>query len=259
MSLIKPKRHFSQNFLIDENVAEAIVAVGNYSRNDTVVEIGPGYGALTNYLENLLEKATLVEVDRDAIFFLHKKFSPEFAHVIEGDFLALNLSDLGCNLRLIGNLPYHISSPILLHVNRDRAKVKDAVFMLQKEVVDRLVASPGTKEFGKLTVALQLNWSMERVLDVPPSAFKPAPKVWSSVVYMRRRTKPLQVNVERFERILFAAFSKRRKTLRNALREFFSESDFLQCSVDPRSRPETLSVEQYVQLANFTKSTPSLD
>ena len=251
MNLPKPKRYLSQNFLEDEGFQAKIVSSGAYKKDDEVVEVGPGYGALTRHLSRLVNCIQLIELDEDAIVHLKSVMPEGSAKFIEANILNVDLSDLGKCIRLIGNLPYHISSPILLHVDRHRENIKDGIFMLQKEVVDRLVASPGEKAYGRLGISLRIHWDIEWLFDVPPDAFRPAPKVWSSVISMRPLRNPPPVDRERLNQILTIAFSKRRKTLRNALKGIFTEEDLLKCSIDPQVRPENLSIEQYVQLANF--------
>jgi 16S rRNA (adenine1518-N6/adenine1519-N6)-dimethyltransferase len=251
MTSFKPKRYLSQNFLEDEGYQLQIVSVGEYDKDDAVVELGPGYGALTRHLSQLVNCIQLIELDGDAIAHLKGAMPRGFAKFIQANILDVDLSDLGKCIRLIGNLPYHISSPILLHVDRHRERISDAIFMLQKEVVDRLVASPGDKAYGRLGIALQIHWDIEWLFDVPPNAFRPAPKVQSSVMCMRPRKNPPLVDKTKLDQILTTAFSKRRKTLRNALKGVFTEEDLLKCSIDPQARPENLSIDQYVQLANF--------
>ena len=251
MNLPKPKRHLSQNFLEDEGFQAKIVSSGAYKKDDEVVEVGPGYGALTRHLSRLVNRIHLIELDGDAMVHLKSVIPKGSAKFIEANILDIDFSDFGECLRLIGNLPYHISSHILLHVDRHREHIKDGIFMLQKEVVDRLVASPGEKAYGRLSIVLQIHWDIERLFDVPPDAFRPAPKVWSSVMSMRPLRDPPFVDETRLNQVLTTAFSKRRKTVRNALKGIFTEEDLLKCSIDPQARPENLSVDQYVQLANF--------
>jgi 16S rRNA (adenine1518-N6/adenine1519-N6)-dimethyltransferase len=247
----KPKRRLSQNFLEDESYQAEIVFSGAYQEDEVIIEIGPGYGALTQHLHQQVGCINLIEVDRDALAHLKSVMPEGSANFIEANILDVDLSNFGKCLRLIGNLPYHISSPILLHVDRYREQVRDAIFMLQKEVVDRLVASPGEKAYGRLSIALQIHWEIEWLFDVPPEAFRPAPKVWSSVMCMRPRKNPPRIDRKRLDQILVTAFSSRRKTLRNALKGIFTEEDLVKCSIDPQARPENLSIDQYVQLANF--------
>jgi 16S rRNA (adenine1518-N6/adenine1519-N6)-dimethyltransferase len=251
MSEIRAKRWFSQSFLKDENVQRRIVAAGNYAAGDTVLEIGPGYGALTRHLLPLLNKLVAIEIDREACDYLDRRYKTASIDFINQDILETRLLNFGSNVRLIGNLPYHISTPILFHVTKQRYCVSDAIFMLQREVVDRIVASPGSKVFGKLSVSMQVNWSVEKIFDVPPEAFSPAPKVWSSVLRLIPHAKFSDINAGQLEKLLFTAFSKRRKSIRNALRGSVSESELVQCGIDPQSRPESISVEQYVELAKL--------
>jgi len=251
MSFVNPKRSLSQNFLVDEVFQRKIVDYGGYSPSEKVVEIGPGYGAITGHLLELTRKLELIEIDPDAVEHLRSRFVNSSPAINLENVLEVDFRKFGHDLRLIGNLPYHLSSAILLHINQYKDQVIDAVFMLQREVIDRLVAKPGSKEYGKLTVALQVNWSIDKVFDVPPTAFRPAPKVWSSVMHMRPHNTFSKVNRDRLKRILFAAFSKRRKTIRNALKGVVGEERLVQCSIDPTARPENLSVEDYVLLSSL--------
>ena len=246
----KAKRRFSQNFLCDPLIVEEIVEAGSFSSHDRVIEIGPGYGALTCELLKKVSALTVIEVDRDAVHYLRSRFAAERLRVIEADCLDVNFSHFGVSLRLLGNLPYHISTPILFHVDSKIECIRDAIFMLQREVVDRIVAAPGSAEYGKLSITLQLGWELEKLFDVPPEAFQPVPKVWSSILHLRPRAKPYNVNRATFQRIVFGAFSKRRKTLRNALKGIVSIEQFIMADIDPARRPETLSVDDYVRLSN---------
>ncbi|MDA0359905.1 MAG: 16S rRNA (adenine(1518)-N(6)/adenine(1519)-N(6))-dimethyltransferase RsmA [Proteobacteria bacterium] len=243
------KRRFSQNFLRDPHVIEEIIGAGSFSSGDKILEIGPGYGALTQELLKNVSALTAIEVDRDAVHYLRSRFAAGHLRVIEADCLDVNLSHFGVSLRLLGNLPYHISTPILFHVDAQIEYIQDAIFMLQREVVDRIVAAPGSAEYGKLSITLQLGWELEKLFDVPPEAFQPMPKVWSSILHLRPRVNPHNVNRATFQRIVFGAFSKRRKTLRNALKGIVSIEQFILADIDPAQRPETLSVDDYVRLS----------
>ena len=249
------KKRFSQNLLRDGRVVADIVEAGNFSVTDTVIEIGPGYGALTNDVLKKIPTLIAIEVDRDAVQYLRSKFSEDRLTVIEADCLDIDLSVLGSSLRLLGNLPYHISTPILFHVDAGINSIKDAMFMLQREVVDRLVASPGSSSYGKLSITMQLNWEIEKLFDISPEAFHPKPKVWSSILYLRPRAIAYDVDRLTFRRIVFGAFSKRRKTLRNALKGVVSEEQLECAAIDPGQRPETLSVDDYVRLSNIVSQT----
>ncbi|MDA0237486.1 MAG: 16S rRNA (adenine(1518)-N(6)/adenine(1519)-N(6))-dimethyltransferase RsmA, partial [Proteobacteria bacterium] len=232
-----------------------IVEAGNFSAADVVIEIGPGYGALTNEVLKKIPRLTAIEVDRDAVQYLQSKFSDDRLKVLEADCLDIDLADLGSSVRLLGNLPYHISTPILFHIDAGMNSIKDAMFMLQREVVDRLVASPGSSSYGKLSIMMQLGWEIEKLFDVSPEAFDPKPKVWSSILYLRPRINAYDVDRLTFRRIVFGAFSKRRKTLRNALRGIVSEKQLEFAAIDPDQRPETLSVDDYVRLSNIISQT----
>ena len=244
------KRRFSQNFLRDPRVIKEIVEAGSFSSDDRVIEIGPGYGALTHELLKKVSALTVIEVDRDAVHYLRSKFAAEHLRTIEADCLDINFSRFGASLKLLGNLPYHISTPILFHVDSQIECIREAIFMLQREVVNRIVAAPGSAEYGKLSITLQLGWELDKLFDVPPEAFHPIPKVWSSILHLRPRAKPYSVNRATFQRIVFGAFSKRRKTLRNALKGIVSGEQFMLADIDPARRPETLSVDDYVRLSN---------
>lgn len=244
------RRRFSQNFLIDRGYIERIVRLIAPSADDHIVEIGPGLGALTQPLLNIAQCLDAIEVDRDAARLLEERFSSQCLTVHCTDFLEFDLSSLGSGLRLVGNLPYHISTPILFAVDRFRDCVKDCHFMLQREVVDRMAARAASPAYGRLSVMLQCRWRIEKLLDVPPTVFRPQPKVWSSVVRMLPAQEIVISDHDLFGRIVGAAFSKRRKTLRNALRDVVAESDFDRTSIDPGRRGETLSVTEFAALAN---------
>jgi len=246
----RARRRFSQNFLIDRACIDRIVRAIAPSQGDHIVEIGPGLGALTHPLLNAVGRLDAIEIDRDAAQSLHQQFSSQGLTVHCVDFLDFDLGSLGTDLRVIGNLPYHISTPILFTVDQSRACVEDCHFMLQKEVVDRMVASPASAAYGRLSVMLQCGWQMQKLFDVPPTAFRPQPKIWSSVVRMLPVKNVFIADTELFYRIVEAAFSKRRKTLRNALRELLAPADFEASNIDPGRRGETLSIEDFAALAN---------
>lgn len=250
-----PRRRFGQNFLIDESVIAAIIAALAPQPHDPVVEIGPGLGALTRPLAARLDHLHVIEIDRDIIARLRAEFTPARVTVHEGDALQFDLSVLGNRLRVIGNLPYNISTPLLFHLAQHVGSIRDIHAMLQKEVVERMVAAPSCAEYGRLSVMLQYRFDMERVLDVPPDAFHPAPKVESSVVRMTPFVRPPHPARDEaaFGKIVAAAFSQRRKTLRNALRGYFKPEDFERLGVDAGLRAQDLGVEQFVRLANAVK------
>lgn len=247
-----PRKRFGQNFLEDKAVVDRIVAAIAPARNDRVVEIGPGLGALTGPLLQKLEHLDVVEIDRDIVAVLRSRDDPDRLHIHEGDALEFDFRSLGAGLRVVGNLPYNISTPLLFHLTSQADCVRDAHFMLQREVVERMGARPATAEYGRLSVMLQYRWSVEPLFDVEPGAFRPAPKVWSSVV--RLLPHRAIADAARDERVLAEvvtlAFGQRRKTLRNALRDKVSAEDLAAVGIDPGTRGETLEVAQFVAIAN---------
>lgn len=246
----RARRRFSQNFLIDRGYIDRIVRSIAPRKDDHVVEIGPGRGALTEPLSAAVDQMDVIEIDRDEVHLLKQRYSREALTIHCADVLAFDFRSIGNRLRIVGNLPYHISTPILFAVDAIWDSVRDCHFMLQKEVVDRMGAAPATPEYGRLSVMLQYRWTVEPLFDVPPTVFRPQPKVWSSVV---RMVPTLQVSLGDsglFRRIVEAAFSKRRKTLRNALREIVLIEEFVACDIDPVRRGETLSVADFASLAN---------
>ena len=246
----RARRRFSQNFLIDRNYTARIVRAISVSEADHVVEIGPGFGALTAPLLAGAKRVDVIEIDRDAVRLLQERFPDQRLSIHCADFLEFNLCALGSDLRLVGNLPYHISSPILFAVDASRGCVQECHFMLQKEVVDRMIAAPASADYGRLSVMLQCRWQMQKLFDVPPTVFRPQPKVWSSVVRMRPEQRAVIADPDVFYRVVEASFSQRRKTLRNALRGLAADEDFKATGIDPGRRGETLSVADFAALAN---------
>jgi 16S rRNA (adenine1518-N6/adenine1519-N6)-dimethyltransferase len=245
------RKRFGQNFLNAPGIVAAIVAAIAPQRGDTVVEIGPGLAALTRPLLATVDRLHVVEIDRDLIARLKHEFSPERLVIHEGDALEFDFGQLGRDLKIVGNLPYNISTPLLFHLARFASRVRDMHFMLQKEVVERMVAAPGTSEFGRLSVMLQYRFEMELLFLVPPEAFTPAPKVESAVVRMLPR--PVLAlspeDEENFARVVATAFSQRRKMLRNTLRDLFSAEDFAALGIAPTARAEELAVADFVRAA----------
>lgn len=248
-----PRRRFGQNFLIDHSVIDRIVAAIAPQRGDVLVEIGPGLGALTGPMLGLVDRLHVVEIDRDIVERLEHEYPRERLVVHSGDALEFDFSALGPGLRLVGNLPYNISTPLLFHIAEQGSIIRDGHFMLQKEVVDRMVAEPGGGEYGRLSVSLQYRFAMDKLFEVPPESFQPAPKVQSAVVRMTPH-RPLP-HPARDETILAdmvrRAFTQRRKTLRNALSPYLSAPELGDLSIDPGARPETLDVAAWVRAADF--------
>ncbi|MGE5524298.1 MAG: 16S rRNA (adenine(1518)-N(6)/adenine(1519)-N(6))-dimethyltransferase RsmA [Rhodospirillaceae bacterium] len=257
-----PRKRFSQNFLIDGTVVAAIVAAIAPRLDDNMVEIGPGKGALTRPLTERVAQLHVIEIDRDLAAALRERYAPERLLVHEGDALDFDFGKLGPRLRVVGNLPYHISTPILFRLVDCVHVLHDVHVMLQKEVVDRMVAPAGGSEYGRLSVMLQYYFDMENVLDVPPDAFYPQPKVMSSVVRMMPRAEKIAAkDAPMLQRIVTAAFAQRRKTLRNTLNAYLAAQDYAELGLDPRARAQELDVETFVKIADYVAArsavTPS--
>ena len=248
---MRARKRFGQNFLVDASVCQRIVDSLALKPADRVVEIGPGHGALTELLAEQVSAFTAVELDRDLVPMLKARFSN--LQVIQADVLNLDLAELlgERDARLVGNLPYNISSPLLIALLPHARRLRDATFMLQREMAARLVAEPSTKAWGRLGVQVQLDFEVDWLLDVPPESFNPAPKVDSAVVRLRPRPMEDVLDLSDrgvFGRLLTAAFNARRKTLRNALKSF--ELDFDAVSVSPTQRPDATTLAEFVRLAN---------
>ena len=233
-ALHRPRKRFGQHFLHDPRVLAHIVEALDLLKSDHVVEIGPGEGALTDRLADKVKDLEVIEIDRDLAAKLKVK-----VHV--ADALEFDYSVFPKGVRLVGNLPYNISTPLLFHLARYADRVRDMHFMLQLEVVERMVAKPSTPEYGRLSVALQARFAMKKLFNVGKGAFRPPPKVESAVVRLEPLSEPMDVN----EDLLRKAFSARRKTLRNAL----PGVDFAAAGIDPRLRPENLSPADYARLS----------
>jgi 16S rRNA (adenine1518-N6/adenine1519-N6)-dimethyltransferase len=252
------KKRFGQNFLTDQGVIYSLVEAISPKPDDLLVEIGPGLGALTQPLLKKLNHLHVVEIDRDIISWMESFYPKDKLTIHSSDALKFNfaeLAKLGADhkIRVTGNLPYNISTPILFHLLDNVECIIDMHFMLQKEVVERMVAAPSTSEYGRLSVMLQYRLKMEYLITVPPEAFDPAPKVESAFV----RCVPHQAiphpakNEVLFGKIVTAAFGQRRKTLRNTLKEYLDDNGFTAVGIDSGLRAENLSVAQFVSIANF--------
>lgn len=247
----RPRKRFGQHFLADRAYIGRIIDAIEPKIDDRMVEIGPGPGALTIPLLERLRSLHVVEIDRDLAAELRERFPADRLTVHRTDALKFDFDALGPRLRVVGNLPYNISSPLLFQVAR--ASVIDCHFMLQKEVVNRMAAAPGSKTYGRLSVMIQYRFQVQKLFDVPPGAFRPPPQVDSAFVrLLPRAALPLAADEEQMlSRLVAKAFSQRRKTLRNALDEFVNEPELVALGIDPRLRPENLALETYVRLASF--------
>jgi 16S rRNA (adenine1518-N6/adenine1519-N6)-dimethyltransferase len=255
-----PRKRFGQHFLHEAGIIDRIVRAIAPRRDDLVVEIGPGEGALTFPLLAQLDRLTVVELDRDLIPRLRERAPPEKLRIVESDVLAVDFGALHRELapagdrplRVVGNLPYNISTPILFHLLGHARAIADMHFMLQKEVVDRMAAAEGSKTYGRLSVMLQARCRVEPLFRVPAGAFRPPPKVESAIVRLLPRAAA-DVAIEDddvFERVVRDAFSQRRKTLRNALSGIATATEIEAGGVDPQARAEDVAVPRFIALAN---------
>ena len=249
MSSHRPRKRFGQHFLHDPRVLARIVDAIGPAPDDFIVEIGPGEGALTHALLSKVGKIEVVELDRDLAAALRRD---ERIVVHQGDALEFDFGQFQRGMRLVGNLPYNISTPLLFHLARYADRVRDMHFMLQLEVVERMVAAHSTPEYGRLSVALQTRFRMQKLFNVSKGAFRPPPKVESAVVRMEPLAEAPALENTRFDDLLRGAFSSRRKQLRNALP--LAAADFTKLGIDPSARPENLSPADYVRIAQYIGS-----
>ncbi len=248
----QPRKRFGQHFLTDASIIDGIMAAIDPRMGEALVEIGPGLGALTLPLLSRMAHLTVIELDRDLV--AHWRAHPKAAQLTihEADALAFDFGTLGQNLRLVGNLPYNISTPLLFHLATFASHIRDAHFMLQKEVVERMVAEPATADYGRLSVMLQYRFHMDALLEVPPEAFEPPPKVDSSVVRLIPKTPSERhaLDEARLEQVVAQAFSQRRKMLRSTLKGMIPETTLIKLGIDPTRRAETLTLDEFVGLSN---------
>ena len=249
------RKRFGQNFLTDKFVLDNIIDAIGPQPGQAMVEIGPGLAAMTALLLRRLDHMHVVELDRDLVARLEKSFPRDKLTIHSGDALKFDFGQIpvsaGQKLRVVGNLPYNISSPLLFHLAEFAHLIEDQHFMLQKEVVERMVAEPGSKAYGRLSVMLQWRYDMSLLFVVPPEAFDPPPKVESAIVRMIPVAQPLPCDGPTLEAVVLKAFSQRRKVIRNCLAGMFSERQIIDAGIDPAMRPETVGLAQYVALANL--------
>ena len=256
MAKHRARKRFGQHFLTDPGVTDAIIRAVHPTKDDVIVEIGPGQGAITDTLARSAGHLHAVELDRDLVARLRQQYAgnPDVT-VHEADALQFDFSTLGDRIRVVGNLPYNISTPLLFHLLKFREQILDMHFMLQKEVVNRMAAAPGSKAYGRLGIMLGCHLNIESLFDVPPDAFDPPPAVTSAVV----RLDPLpastfQIDDEAgFSTLVATAFMQRRKTLRNSLKKLVERPDFEAAGIDAGLRPEQVSIADYVRLSNYLR------
>lgn len=249
-----PRRRFGQNFLRDRRVIERIVAAIDPRPGETVVEIGPGRGALTEPLLSRLTAQgmglTVIEVDRDLVAYWQKRAEGTPLTVVDADARTVDMAAFPAPLVVVGNLPYNVSSPLLFHFARYHAQLARVVIMLQKEVVARLAAPPGSKTYGRLSVMIQRRFRVEPLFDVPPGAFWPVPKVVSSLVRLIPHNPDPYPGLDeaRFAELVRAAFGQRRKRLANALKGLVTAEEIIAAGIDPAARAETVAVADFARL-----------
>lgn len=253
----RARKRFGQNFLHDPGIISRIVSAINPRPDENIIEIGPGQGALTFPVLDRCHAMTAIELDRDLVDYLTSASGAHGDLILHSqDAMKTDFSQLGEDQRVIGNLPYNISSPLLFHLLQFRTYIRDMHFMLQKEVVDRMAANPGSKTFGRLSVMIQTYCHVSKLVDVPPGAFKPPPAVDSAVV----RLTPIPAqnipshDPQRLSKLVSMSFSQRRKTLRNNLRNVFTEEQIKSVGIDPSARAETLSVSDFCALSHLMES-----
>ena len=252
--MVFARKRFGQNFLHDSQVIDHIVEAIDPRPEQSLVEIGPGRGALTAPLLEACGRLDAIEIDRDLAADLRTRFGKAGLVLHEADALKFDFAALagtrGQRLRVIGNLPYNVSTPLLFHLLQAHASITDLHIMLQREVIERICAQPDSGDYGRLTVMLAPWVVAEHLFDVGPGAFRPAPKIWSAVARLIVRETPAFPVDARFARVVAAAFSQRRKTLRNALRQLLDAEAIAACGIDPGARPETLTPAQFGALAS---------
>lgn len=254
MAAHRARKRFGQHFLHDQNVIHRIVTTINPKRDQTIIEIGPGKGALTIQLLKHLDSLHVIEIDRDLAQILAKKYEPENKIIIHCiDALTFDFKEIGNqHLRIVGNLPYNISTPLIFHLLEFNHCIDDMLFMLQEEVIDRISALPGNKNYGRLSVMVQAHCMAEKLFTVDSGAFSPPPKVRSAIINL----KPNDVisskisDYSSFAHIVKQAFSQRRKILRNCLKGILDENQISNLGINPGARAETLSVNEFIQLSN---------
>ncbi len=256
----RARKRFGQHFLHDPGVIDQLMRAIQPREEETLVEIGPGPGALTLPLSQSRSRALhLIEIDRDLVGKLRTQFgTTPHVTIHQADALRFDFASLGTALRIAGNLPYNISTPLLFRLLESRRNIIDMHFMLQKEVVDRITAEPGSKRYGRLTIMLGCSLSAEHLFDVPASAFTPEPKVVSSVVRLapRRAEEEPSVDMDALNKLVAHAFTKRRKTLHNALKGKATDEAMKSVGIDPTLRPENIPIDAWVALTNALDDFP---
>ncbi len=253
MAAQRARKRFGQHFLTDPGVIDAIVRAIHPGKEDVIVEIGPGRGAITDELARRAGHLHAIELDRDLAALLRKRFASHAnVTIYEADALSFDFGKLGSQLRIVGNLPYNISTPLLFHLLKFHGRILDMHFMLQKEVVERISAAPGSKAYGRLGIMLGCHLQAETLFDVDRLAFSPPPEVTSAVLRLDPLPKGTFIidQPSHLSMLVTTAFMQRRKTLRNALKKLVTDEDFAAVGIDAGLRPEQIAIDQYVALSN---------
>jgi len=251
--MIKAKKKYGQNFLIDSTVTKNIVDLINPQDEDTILEIGPGLGSITFPILDKIKKIDVIEIDPDMVTFLNNSKYSKKINIHTNDILKIQDNFFENFNKIIGNLPYYISSEILIKICNINKKNKKIYFMLQKEVAERISSPPGNKIYGRLSIIIQYFYDVEKLFDVAPNSFNPPPKINSSIVELipKKEFKEKILNFVNFEKITKLAFGQKRKTIKNNFREVLSEADFKILNINPQNRPETLGVDDFVRIENY--------
>ena len=251
--MIKAKKKYGQNFLIDSSVIKNIVNLINPQDEDAILEIGPGLGSLTFPILDKIKKIDVIEIDSDMVNFLNNSKYSKKINIHTNDILKIQDNFFNNFNKIIGNLPYYISSEILIKICKLNNKNKKIYFMLQKEVAERISSPPGNKIYGRLSIVIQYFYKVEKLFDVAPNSFNPPPKINSSIVELipKKEFKEKILNFVNFEKITKLAFGQKRKTIKNNFREVLSEADFEILNINPQNRPETLGVDDFVRIENY--------
>ncbi|MDA0729990.1 MAG: 16S rRNA (adenine(1518)-N(6)/adenine(1519)-N(6))-dimethyltransferase RsmA [Proteobacteria bacterium] len=251
--MIKAKKKYGQNFLIDSTVTKNIVDLINPQDEDTILEIGPGLGSITFPILDKIKKIDVIEIDPDMVAFLNNSKYSKKINIHTNDILKIQDNFFENFNKIIGNLPYYISSEILIKICKINNKNKKIYFMLQKEVAERISSPPGNKIYGRLSIIIQYFYDVEKLFDIAPNSFNPPPKINSSIVELipKKEFKEKILNFVNFEKITKLAFGQKRKTIKNNFREVLSEADFEILNINPQNRPETLGVDDFVRIENY--------
>ena len=251
--MIKAKKKYGQNFLIDSTVTKNIVDLINPQDEDTILEIGPGLGSITFPILDKIKKIDVIEIDPDMVTFLNNSKYSKKINIHTNDILKIQDNFFENFNKIIGNLPYYISSEILIKICNINKKNKKIYFMLQKEVAERISSPPGNKIYGRLSIIIQYFYDVEKLFDVAPNSFNPPPKINSSMVELipKKEFKEKILNFVNFEKITKLAFGQKRKTIKNNFREVLCEADFEILNINPQNRPETLGVDDFVRIENY--------